>query len=61
MTPVPRAGYRVPVSHDGIWRELLNTDAEIYGGGNVGNGGQAEARDGALVLTLPPLATLVLA
>jgi 1,4-alpha-glucan branching enzyme len=59
MTPVPRYGYRVPVSRDGIWHELLNTDSQIYGGSNVGNGGQAEARDGALTLTLPPLATLV--
>jgi 1,4-alpha-glucan branching enzyme len=59
MTPVVRRDYRVPVSRDGMWREVLNTDSQIYGGGNVGNGGQAEARDGALILTLPPLATLV--
>ena len=61
MTPVPRNGYRVPVSRDGTWHELLNTDASVYGGSNVGNGGSAEARDGVLVLTLPPLAALVLA
>jgi 1,4-alpha-glucan branching enzyme len=61
MTPVVRRNYRVPVSHDGVWRELLNSDSEIYGGGNVGNGGQVEACDGGLILTLPPLATLVLA
>jgi len=61
MTPMPRRNYRVPVSRDGTWRELLNTDSEIYGGGNVGNGGEARSRDGALNLTLPPLATLVLA
>ena len=61
MTPLPRHDYRVPVSRDGIWREILNTDSEIYGGSNVGNGGQAVARDGALILTLPPLASLVLA
>ncbi|MBV9990544.1 MAG: 1,4-alpha-glucan branching protein GlgB [Alphaproteobacteria bacterium] len=60
MTPVPRTNYRIPVSRDGTWRELLNTDSEIYGGSNVGNAGQTEARDGALTLTLPPLATLVL-
>jgi 1,4-alpha-glucan branching enzyme len=60
MTPVPRDNYRIPVSRDGVWHELLNTDSKIYGGSNVGNGGQAEARGGALILTLPPLATLVL-
>ncbi len=49
MTPVPRYGYRIPVSRDGTWHELLNTDSQIYGGGNIGNGGQAEARDGALI------------
>jgi 1,4-alpha-glucan branching enzyme len=61
MTPVPRHNYRVPVSRDGVWTELLNTDSDIYGGSNVGNGGQIEAHDSALILTLPPLATLVLA
>lgn len=59
MTPAVRRDYRVPVSRDGMWREVLNTDSQIYGGSNVGNGGQAEARSGALILTLPPLATLV--
>ena len=39
---------------------LFRSDSEIYGGGNVGNGGQAEASDRALTLTVPPLATLVL-
>jgi 1,4-alpha-glucan branching enzyme len=61
MTPVPRFGYRIPVSRDGIWHELMNTDSEIYGGSNIGNGGRIEAADGALVLTLPPLGALVLA
>jgi 1,4-alpha-glucan branching enzyme len=60
MTPIPRRDYRIPVSRDGVWRELLNTDAAIYGGSNIGNGGQAESRDGALTLTLPPLGTLIL-
>ena len=60
MTPVPRHDYRIAVSREGIWHELLNTDSENYGGSNMGNGGQAETRDGALILTLPPLATLVL-
>ncbi len=60
MTPVPRHAYRIPVSRDGTWREILNTDSHVYGGSNVGNGGQAEAREHVLSLTLPPLAALVL-
>jgi 1,4-alpha-glucan branching enzyme len=66
MTPVPREGYRVGVPEAGPWREVLNTDAGIYGGSNLGNGGRAEATAGpahgfgaSLELTLPPLAALV--
>ncbi|MGH8207870.1 MAG: alpha amylase C-terminal domain-containing protein, partial [Steroidobacteraceae bacterium] len=51
----------------GGWREILNTDAQIYGGSNLGNGGwvQAEqqpahAQPYSLQLTLPPLATVLL-
>jgi len=66
MTPVPRHGYRLGVPFAGCWRERLNTDAACYGGSNVGNGGavlaQAEPSHGQPAsLTLPPLATLVMA
>jgi 1,4-alpha-glucan branching enzyme len=71
MTPVPRFGYRVGAPEGGRWREVLNTDAEVYGGGNLGAGGRVEAQhiadSGAvhgqpwsLELTLPPLAAVVL-
>jgi 1,4-alpha-glucan branching enzyme len=67
FTPVVRQGYRIGVPEAGTYREVVNTDAEIYGGGNVGNGGAVEsepvARHGhgqSLHLTLPPLACLVL-
>jgi 1,4-alpha-glucan branching enzyme len=67
FTPVPRPEYRVGVSREGWYREILNSDAEVYGGSNVGNGGgvQAEAveshgRPHSLRLTIPPLAVLVL-
>src|SRR5438105_4676720 len=60
-TPVIRAGYRVGVPRGGVWREVLNTDAEIYGGGGVGNHGSVRAEDQAshgrphtLQLALPP-------
>jgi 1,4-alpha-glucan branching enzyme len=70
MTPVPRAGYRIGVpdldDSGHSWEEILNTDAGIYGGSNLGNAGQvtadAHAAHGhphSLQLTLPPLATLV--
>jgi len=67
MTPVPRHEYRLGVPFAGRWEECLNTDAACYGGSNVGNGGAVMAADvpshgqaASLVLTLPPLSTLVL-
>ena len=67
FTPIVRQGYRVGVPEPGIYRERLNTDAEAYGGGNIGNAGAVIAdafgwngRPYSLLLTLPPLATLVL-
>jgi 1,4-alpha-glucan branching enzyme len=66
LTPVPREGYRLGVPAPGRWRELLNTDARDYGGAGIGNHGGVQASDqGAhglahsLVLTLPPLSTLM--
>jgi 1,4-alpha-glucan branching enzyme len=67
MTPVPRLGYGIGVPRPGYWRELLNTDAAIYGGSNMGNNGGSETvprqmhgEAQALFLTLPPLSTLFL-
>jgi 1,4-alpha-glucan branching enzyme len=60
MTPVPRPGYRVPVPKDGSWREIINSDAQQYGGSGVGNFGAVVAQDGHVILTLPPLATIML-
>jgi 1,4-alpha-glucan branching enzyme len=67
FTPVPRFGYRLGVPQAGAWRECMNTDAAVYGGSNLGNGGRVWAEQSpmhdlpaALSLTLPPLATLVL-
>jgi 1,4-alpha-glucan branching enzyme len=66
-TPVPRLGFRLGLPAGGRWRERLNTDAALYGGSNVGNLGEVIAiRDPAMgrrwsaVVTLPPLAALVL-
>ena len=67
FTPVPRYGYRLGVPDGGAWREVLNTDAGVYGGSNVGNGGAIQSEDApshdlpaSLLLTLPPLATIIL-
>jgi 1,4-alpha-glucan branching enzyme len=64
-TPVVRYNYRLGVPDSGFYRELINTDAETYGGSNVGNlgGVQSEAREWmgrehSIVIHLPPLATL---
>ncbi len=67
FTPVVRQGYRIGVPRPGFYREVLNTDAAIYGGSDVGNGGgvlaEAISHHGygqSLELTAPPLAALVL-
>jgi 1,4-alpha-glucan branching enzyme len=64
MTPVYRQNFFVPLPREGRWREILNSDAEIYGGSGKGNGGRVLSalhgdRFGAL-LTLPPLGTIML-
>ncbi|HZX29150.1 MAG TPA: 1,4-alpha-glucan branching protein GlgB [Telluria sp.] len=65
FTPVPRHGYRIGVPQAGRYREIINTDAAIYGGSGVhnaelaadpiGSHGQAQS----LAITLPPLATVM--
>jgi 1,4-alpha-glucan branching enzyme len=64
---VPRYGYRIGAPQEGFYRELLNTDASIYGGGNLGNGGGVQAQSQpshgfqfSLHLILPPLSVLFL-
>jgi 1,4-alpha-glucan branching enzyme len=64
-TPVVRHGYRLGVPVPGFYREIINTDAETYGGSNVGNMGGFEAEDfpwqartHSLMISLPPLATV---
>jgi 1,4-alpha-glucan branching enzyme len=67
FTPVPRSNYRVGVPRGGYWRELLNSDAGIYGGAGFGNFGGVEAtpvpahgRQHSISLTLPPLGIVFL-
>ncbi|MDX1584179.1 MAG: 1,4-alpha-glucan branching protein GlgB [Thermoanaerobaculia bacterium] len=67
FTPVPRANYLVGAPRGGFWRELFNSDAEVYGGSGMGNLGRVETapiqfhgRRNALNLTLPPLGAIFL-
>ena len=62
FTPEVLRDYRVRVPYAGRWREVLNSDAAIYGGGNVGNAGGVSTvvtRDSPeLHLVVPPLAAV---
>ena len=65
FTPTPRYSYKVGVPKGGFWRELLNSDAEEFGGSGHGNFGgmdglpvEIHGRPYSLNLTLPPLGAL---
>jgi len=67
FTPIPRYDYLVGVNDPGEYIELLNTDAQCYGGSGVGNLGRTRSvpqacqnREHALSLTLPPLSVIAL-
>jgi 1,4-alpha-glucan branching enzyme len=66
-TPVPRDAHRVGVPGAGHYQEILNTDAECYGGSNIGNAGGIDSepipwqgKENSLQVKLPPLATMLL-
>ncbi len=68
FTPVPRPGYRLGVPQAGLWREVLNSDSRFYSGSDLGNPGLHESeavpamgQPWSIVVTLPPLAGVVLA
>lgn len=63
FTPVPHHNYRVGVPEGGLWREILNSDAQEYDGSGQGNFGAVGAettsfhgRPYSVNITLPPLA-----
>jgi len=67
FTPVVRRGYRLGVPFAGHYREVLNSDAQVYGGTNTGNAGGVDSeavphhgRPQSLLLTLPPLGAIYL-
>ncbi|MDZ7722368.1 MAG: 1,4-alpha-glucan branching protein GlgB [candidate division KSB1 bacterium] len=66
FTPVYREGYRVGAPVNGKYKELLNTDSDIYGGSNKGNFGTVQSQktpwhgfDHSIAINLPPLATVI--
>ena len=65
FTPVPRQGYEFGVPEEGFYEEILNTDSELFGGSNIGNGGIVSSRPipkhnrkHSIAVTLPPLAVV---
>ena len=65
MAPVTRLDYRLGLPYAGKWIEILNTDAEVYGGSGVGNLGAIQAQDvewhgrpASARIGVPPLATV---
>jgi 1,4-alpha-glucan branching enzyme len=65
FSAVPHRDYQIGLPRAGRWREVLNTDAAVYGGSDVGNLGAIEAvaepwhgKPASAVITLPPLGVL---
>jgi 1,4-alpha-glucan branching enzyme len=66
FTPTPHQGYRFGVPEEGFYREIFNTDSELYGGSNMGNGAGVASgpiamhgRKQSIAITLPPVAVVV--
>jgi 1,4-alpha-glucan branching enzyme len=64
-TPVVRERYRIGVSSHCFYKEVLNTDAQTYGGSNQGNYGGVwsephgwQGHGHSIVLKLPPLSVI---
>src|SRR5581483_5069351 len=66
FTPVVRRNYRLGVPRRGLWKEVINTNSQYYGGSGLGNDGGLMAEDvpadgfaHSIVLTVPPLSTTI--
>jgi 1,4-alpha-glucan branching enzyme len=66
FTPVPRQGYRIGVPREGFWQEMLNSDAEEYGGSGWGNFGglpadpiPSHSKSYSLLVSIPPLSIMI--
>ncbi len=67
FTPIPLHNYQIGVPRGGHWKEMLNSDADIYGGSGQGNMGGLDAvpiplhgRKWSVTITLPPLGAVFL-
>jgi len=67
FTPQPHPQYRIGMPEPGLYREIMNSDAECFGGSNMGNGGYVNAeetpshgRPASATVTIPPLGVVVL-
>ena len=66
FTPVPRTAYRIGVPKSGIYYEIFNSDSHFYDGSNLGNGQVISdpqpwmGMEHSVILTLPPLAGIIL-
>jgi 1,4-alpha-glucan branching enzyme len=64
FTPQVHTDYRIKVPFVGTWREVLNTDATVYGGSGVGNSGSVSTLNNGPIpevsLVIPPLAAIFL-
>ncbi|AHF01763.1 glycogen branching protein [Thiomicrospira aerophila AL3] len=67
FTPVVREHYRIGLAHQGVYREILNSDSSLFGGSNQGNLGQVVSdnqpwmgRSASAEILLPPLGFIVL-
>ena len=65
-TPVPRTGYHLGVPDGGFYEEILNSDAQVYGGSNIGSCGgipssdhEAHGKHQSIQVDIPPLATVL--
>ncbi len=66
FTPVLRKSYSIGVPEEGFYEEIFNTDAEMFGGANVGNGGLVtsepkpmHSRLSSIPATIPPLGVVI--
>jgi 1,4-alpha-glucan branching enzyme len=66
FTPMPHLAYRIGFPEAGLYREIFNSDAEVFGGSNLGNGGsvlaietRSHGRPASAEIVLPPLGVVV--
>ncbi|MFZ3137867.1 MAG: 1,4-alpha-glucan branching protein GlgB [Thermodesulfovibrionales bacterium] len=66
FTPLPRPGYRIGVAKNSHYKEILNSDSQIYWGSNMGNAGGVNAdkvpwhaKPYSIKITIPPLSIVI--